>query len=662
MDPNSKFKEGVIALAVVKIELLNVIGKMEELDEATVALGKTRVFHPDNALSFYSDTTDFSPVSEANPYSKPMGTLAELLDSIGKKSELSSICYPKTAVLPVQDWQKYIDSFSASVHGLLSEKQKCTDEIRNCDTSISRIRHFDGLNLDLDELKKCQFVKIRFGSLPEESYKKLSSYTENPYVAFFPSKFENALYWGMYCAPVDQIEEVDRIFAGLYFERVSLQEYSGTVSSAINDFISKKKNSETEIAHIDSEIQSYWEKERSTFFGVYVWLNEKSTYYDMRHYAARYGDNFIIAGWIPADKENDVKASLDKLKTVKYSFDKASSPEVLRHSPPIKLNNKKLWRPFELFIDVYGLPSYNEIDPTAFVAITYFLFFGLMFADLGQGLCIVLIGLLLWKKKHSALGRVMIPCGIASSIVGTLFGSVFGFEHALDPMYKAVFGLSQKPISVMDNPVGVVNFAIGLGVLMVMLAILTNIFASLKRRQYTSGLFGPNGVTGFIFYTAVIFGLAQQVIFSKSVFTPAYVVCFIVIPLVLMMFRNVLGGLMERKPDWKPESWGEMIMENFFEVFEYVLSYLTNTISFIRIGAYVLVHAGMMLVTFKLAEFCGGGIGYVLVLILGNAFVIALEGLLSGVQSLRLEFYELFSRFYDGSGRPYTPVTVGQKA
>jgi V/A-type H+-transporting ATPase subunit I len=70
----------------------------------------------------------------------------------------------------------------------------------------------------------------------------------------------------------------------------------------------------------------------------------------------------------------------------------------------------------------------------------------------------------------------------------------------------------------------------------------------------------------------------------------------------------------------------------------------------------------MMLVTFKLAEFCGGGIGYVLVLILGNAFVIALEGLLSGVQSLRLEFYELFSRFYDGSGRPYTPVAVGQEA
>ncbi len=101
-------------------------------------------------------------------------------------------------------------------------------------------------------------------------------------------------------------------------------------------------------------------------------------------------------------------------------------------------------------------------------------------------------------------------------------------------------------------------------------------------------------------------------------------------------------------------------MQNFFEVFEYVLSYLTNTISFIRIGAYVLVHAGMMMVIFKLAG--SGGILGAIVIIIGNIFVIALEGLLSGVQSLRLEFYEMFSRFYDGSGRPYTPVVVGQES
>ncbi len=102
-------------------------------------------------------------------------------------------------------------------------------------------------------------------------------------------------------------------------------------------------------------------------------------------------------------------------------------------------------------------------------------------------------------------------------------------------------------------------------------------------------------------------------------------------------------------------------MENFFEVFEFVLSYLTNTISFIRVGAFVLVHAGMMMVVFMLAEMTSG-IFYALIIILGNVFVMALEGLLVSIQALRLEFYEMFSRFFDGDGRPFTPVVIGSES
>ena len=82
--------------------------------------------------------------------------------------------------------------------------------------------------------------------------------------------------------------------------------------------------------------------------------------------------------------------------------------------------------------------------------------------------------------------------------------------------------------------------------------------------------------------------------------------------------------------------------------------------SFLRVGAFVLVHAGMMMVVFTLAEM-GSGISYFLVVVIGNLFVTALEGLLVGIQVLRLEFYEMFSRFFDGEGRPFRPVTVRQE-
>ena len=195
---------------------------------------------------------------------------------------------------------------------------------------------------------------------------------------------------------------------------------------------------------------------------------------------------------------------------------------------------------------------------------------------------------------------------------------------------------------------------------LVVVAMLINIYSSLRRKHYENALFGPNGVAGLVFYCAVVVGFGGQLFLGWQIISVPYVVCLVAVPLLLVFFREVLGGLVERRPDWKPESWGELLVQNFFEVFEYLLSYASNTMSFLRVGAFVLVHAGMMMVVFTLADM-GSGLAYVLVVVIGNVFVTALEGLLVGIQVLRLEFYEMFSRFFDGEGRPFRPVTVRQE-
>jgi len=115
--------------------------------------------------------------------------------------------------------------------------------------------------------------------------------------------------------------------------------------------------------------------------------------------------------------------------------------------------------------------------------------------------------------------------------------------------------------------------------------------------------------------------------------------------------------LVNKEPDWKPESWKDYIVENIFESIEVLLSYVTNTMSFLRVGAFVLVHAGMMMVVFVLAE-TAGPIAYWPIVVVGNVIVMVLEALLVAIQVLRLEYYELFSRFYSGEGRPYEPVKL----
>lgn len=650
-------------MAVVKIKILNVIGRMSELDEVTTALGKSGVFHPDNALAFYSDTSEFIPLNDENPYTDALHTLEDSMKAIHKHVDLLSVRMVEKITPTVKNWRSYVKDFSKSVNELLDKKDKIERQIADDNREIKKVHHFMGLDLNLDELRECKFIKIRFGSLPIESYDKLASYENNPYVIFFPGSKDEERYWGMYCAPIERIAEVDRIFSGLYFERTRLHELTGTMKTAMTHLTEKRDQGIKQKTAIIQQIDQLWEKEKQMVQNVFSFLSEEYVYYNIRRYAARYGDNFILTGWIPANRENQIQTQMDSLETVKCTFDRAEEPEVMMHSPPIKLKNQKLFRPFEYFVEIYGLPSYNEVDPTALVAITYFFLFGIMFADLGQGLCVTAAGFYMWNKMKMKLGRILIPCGISSSVFGILFGSFFGFEHFLDPLYHNLFGLDEKPISVMDPETTnmIIWFSVALGISLVVIAILINIYSSLRRKNYTNALFGPNGVAGLIFYSSIVIGFGGQMLFGLKIVTLPYVLFLIILPLLVMFFRDVLGGLAEARPDWKPEKWGDYIMQNFFEVFEFLLSFLTNTMSFIRVGAFVLVHAGMMMVVFMLAEMFSG-IGFAVVVLVGNIFVIALEGLLVGIQALRLEFYEMFSRFFDGEGRPFLPVIVRQES
>ena len=142
-----------------------------------------------------------------------------------------------------------------------------------------------------------------------------------------------------------------------------------------------------------------------------------------------------------------------------------------------------------------------------------------------------------------------------------------------------------------------------------------------------------------------------------KMFSAVYVIVFIILPLIVMFLREPLTYWIKGR-QYKMESGvTDFIASNFFEVFEFLLGYATNTLSFVRIGGFVLSHASMMLVVMALADSVSSA-GVPIVVIIGNIFVMGIEGLLVGIQTLRLEFYEIFSRFYSGDGKPFTPVKI----
>lgn len=653
-------------MAVVKLKEVSIIGKLADIDDIATVCGKTNAFHADNALTQYADAPDVTSYSEENPYSEPLQQLTDAIGKAGKTLTLLSEKESKNLSMGKEEMISYAKDIAAKISELENNKLVAQDQIAKLDVSIEEMGHFVGLDLDLDEINACQYVNVRFGSLTKENYEKLNAYKDNPNVVFTPCASDNEHQWGLYFAPIEGTSEADRIFTGLKFQRVHPEHMSGSPEKTVAELRQKKQEQLSVVQASEADIASLWSREESQIQKVYTLLTEKNVYFSaICRNAARYDDNFVITGWVPKEYESGLKSELSKFDLLELSF--RSGDEVKKHNPPTAIKNRGPFKFFEFFVDLYGMPTYGEIDPTKFVAITYTLLFGIMFGDLGQGLCVAAIGAFMGYKLKMAIGKVLIPCGISSAVFGFLFGSVFGYETWLNPVHQAMgmatpAGHGQKLIETMASSVSswVVYGTIGLGVCMIVVAMLVGVISNLKQKHIGEALFGQSGLAGMVLFVGVAGVLATILLGDSMPFqllNVGWLVGMIAVPTVVVFFKEILGALVEGHKPHLEGGVGDFIMQNFFELIEYFISYMSNAMSFLRVGAFVLVHAGMMMVVFTLADMAAGIFPvYLIIVILGNALITGLECLLVCIQVLRLEFYELFSRYYDGGGRKYEPV------
>lgn len=601
-------------------------------------------FQPENAVSFLSPSMGFMPLNEENPYSAKVQKIQELAAVLGATLAAQPIV-PGDYV--DSEASVYIGELGSKLSNLHSDRKALMEQREVCEKGIVQFRHFENLDVHLDELFACEFIKVRFGHMPKENYAKLEAYKDKPYLLFIPCSMDETECWGVYFAPRHRSEEIDRIFSLLYFERLHIPGAAGTATEIIGQLKSNTDILDAQIDDLDKELAEYWTVNSQKITEIYSrlkWFNEA---FDMRRFAAYRGNQFYYVGWLPSDNLKKFNDHLSKLQDINCDI---SDPEKKSKFAPVKMKNFFFFRPFEYFVSMYGLPSYGSTDVTAFVAITYTLIFGMMFGDVGQGFVLMVAGYFMWKLKGMPLGKILIPCGVSSMFFGFLFGSVFGFEEALNPVYKAI-GLSSKPLSVMDSVNTILLFSIGIGVFLVTFSMLINVYSCIKTKRYGEAFFSNNGMAGIVFYSFAVLG-AAGLMGVKTLVPTGLMAAGLIVSAAALFMKDKLINIVDRREqneEQEKESVSDFILQNLFEMLEYVLSYLSNTVSFLRVGAFVLVHAGMMMVVFALANEKN-----IFVIILGNILVIALEGLLTGIQALRLEFYEMFSRFLEGDGRPFT--------
>lgn len=283
----------------------------------------------------------------------------------------------------------------------------------------------------------------------------------------------------MYVTPIDKADEADRVYASLFFERMRLPSYGGTPQATLAHLREELKDLEESKKEIDESDDIYFDEHTELFGLYYSKIKVLHDSFEVRKYAAKYHGSFFLAGWVPKSAEKALEKGLHKIDGVEV--ESAEPKDVKRLTPPTKLKNSILSRAYTFFTEIYGVPSYNEVDPTGLIAVVYTLLYGIMFADLGQGFALAIVGFLMYKLKGMRLGKILIPCGISGMIFGTAFGSVFGYENLLDPMFRAL-GFEEKPIEIMSSALMFIVVSIVLGVAIIIISMLFNVSSSIKKR------------------------------------------------------------------------------------------------------------------------------------------------------------------------------------
>jgi Archaeal/vacuolar-type H+-ATPase subunit I len=545
-----------------------------------------------------------------------------------------------------EDTKAYVDDLFETLESLEDEHRKLLLDARDNEQALSQLKHIHDVEQSISSMTNMKHVKFRFGRIPKDVYDvAYDTIAERRDMFFLETSVEKDYVYGLCFILPSAEERADAFFSSLNFERIWLSSRVNGTADEASDYLTGTNTAlRTKAEAVSKKIMEVINREKENLLLRYSYIRFMDETLELVKFAAHSDEIFYLIGWVPQNSFNKFKQEAESIKDF-YCLP-SDAEDVQYFTPPIKRKMSFLSRIYTPFLEMYGLPSYNEVDPGFFLAITYTIMFGIMYGDVGQGLCLFALGLILYKLKGAWLWRIISCVGVSSTFFGFVYGSVFGIE-TLIPGFKVLEG---------DNMMRILIAAVAFGVFLLILCMGINIINGIKQKDIGKIFFSPNGVAGAIVYISTIAAAVCSVALDINLLTPFYVISLIILPLVIIFFKEPLTKLCKGEKNWLPESVGSFIVEGFFEMFETVLSYVSNTISFLRLGAFAISHAGMMMVVFMLSKTASGH--NIVGVIFGNIFVMGLEGVLVCIQVLRLEFYEMFGRFYEDSGRAFEPKYI----
>jgi V/A-type H+-transporting ATPase subunit I len=592
------------------------------------------------------------------------GLIKQLVHEKGSFLGIFKLTQPVKVAVTADNWQSLLDNTSQEILTLKKEIESQNASLTGMKEKNLELNHLrkmlssmEGMGADLQAVGDLKLIYVAFASMPIKNCEAFQTAITGLPVFAKQSHLTDDECFLCVAAPKKHQEEVERILRTYHAEMFQMPpDLPNNVGEAYKEVKKRLKDNEEKEKMVCESLKKLGEENKDKLASWKETSENILALLSAEKKILQSGRLAKVKGFVPKNKYKDLTVAVNNKmdgKVLVLENDAIHAEHTVE--PPTKITHGRFVKPFEEITKLYGLPNYSEVDPTPLLAITFPIIFGLMFGDFGHGLVLLLGGLIVGSliKGNQSMKNVcwiIAACGIGAITAGLLFGEFFG-----QPVFEAIWFRPTESVFTF------LLFSLFVGIIQITAGIAIELVNYLLKHNVADALLTAAPKIAF-FVGGVYLIAAYQLDFAAWLSGPILVP---LIPFIIMVAGKPMYTMIAKPvvihANEHPEQ--ETLVGRFFEGGDFLTRLLSNTISYSRILALLMAHWALLLVVYTVAELINPPtapttLGFIIagiVIVFGNIFVLALEGLIVFIHTLRLHFYEWFSKFYSGAGTEFRP-------
>lgn len=664
-------------MSTVVMRKLELVALKRDMNAVLECLGRAGCFQIIARKGSDAPIADHALDEGASLYRASLDALEELRRSLDLKYPES---VPEGTCLPGPDEGAALEAMRARA-ALIDDAVKANAEhAAKARSALEEASVFAGLELPFRELDQLSFLTVRIGRVdPDELQTMRSSLGERAIAIAIGKKGDIVAVTSRKGRFALDTELASAGFSPRQFSpdfKGVPPELPAALERSLAELDAQRTILERARADLREELSLPWLSLAASFAVAYS-VEEARLSTESSAQACR------LEGWVPRDEIGRIARSIAARTDGRVAL-RSFAPHELEslrsgeENVPVLLKRRGFVSSFHRMVLSFGTPQYGSVDPTPFVCAFFVLFFTIMFGDLGQGFIIFAAALALYLGLVPSLAKwrifapIGIACGIGSMLMGFLTGSCFTFENALMPLTRSLSGdlfgkpidrfLSLMPEGGSSKVLIFFGFTLALGVVVNSTGLVINIVDRIREGKPGEAIFAKTGLAGALFFWWAV-GMGVRAVLGSR---PAWFDAFgLGLPLLGLAFEDRLAALVDRRSGKSVsphEGDGAFAgaVKAFVAVLEALSYFLSNSLSFLRVGAFALSHAVLSFIVFTMGDMIRqssavGVVWQLLIALIGNAIILFLEGLIVAIQVVRLQYYEFLSKFLTETGSPFIP-------